>query len=188
MNCAILVIDMQNDFVEEGGVLCVAVARATVPTIQKLISHGRTKNWHIIHIIREHHFSGCDVDKPRKVLFEGGKKGYCVPGTWGHKIIAELTPKEDDIIIKKRRNSGFFQTNLDSVLRRLCVQTVIIAGTQYPNCIRGTAVDAMSYDYRSIVCTDACSAQSEQIATANIYDMQNMGIECVPLSKILEMA
>ena len=78
---AILVIDMQNDFVLPGAVLNVAGAQATIPAIQELIKFGRSKGWQIIHIIREHDASGCDADMPRRHLFKDGKPGYCVPGT-----------------------------------------------------------------------------------------------------------
>ena len=107
-----------------------------------------------------------------------------MPGTKGIEIVEGLKPQPGDIIIKKKRNSGFFQTELDSTLRKLGIKTVIISGTQYPNCVRGTAVDAMSYDYSTIVCTDACSAQTEAIAETNILDMQNMGIRCIPLEEV----
>jgi len=71
-------------------------------------------------------------------------------------------------------------------LRRLGVDTLVIGGTQYPNCVRGTAVDAMSRDYRVIVVSDACSAQTAQVAEANIADLRGMGIACVPLSGLNE--
>ena len=50
--------------------------------------------------------------------------------------------------------------------------------------MRGTAVDAMSYDYNTIVCTDACSAKTPEVAAANIFDMKNMGITCIPLAEV----
>ncbi|MDE5799129.1 MAG: cysteine hydrolase, partial [Treponemataceae bacterium] len=96
---AILVIDMQNDFVLPGAVLCVAGAQATIPTIQDLLSHGRAKGWHVIHVIREHRASGCDVDMPRVPLFADGKQGYCVPGTKGWEIVEGLEPQRGDIIV-----------------------------------------------------------------------------------------
>ncbi|MBR4436378.1 MAG: cysteine hydrolase [Spirochaetia bacterium] len=184
MDIAVLVIDMQNDFVLPGAVLNVAGAQATIPTIQELIKFGRSKGWHIIYVIREHNASGVDADLPRRHLFADGKPGYCVAGTKGCEIVDGLKPLKGDIIIKKHRNSGFFQTELNMVLSSIGVKTVIISGTQYPNCVRGTAVDAMSYDYNTIVCTDACSAQTSQIAEANILDMKNMGITCIPLEEV----
>lgn len=83
------------------------------------------------------------------------------------------------MVIKKTRNSAFSATNLDSVLRRLEVGHIVISGTQYPNCIRGTAADAVSLDYDVTVVTDCCSARTREVAEANIFDMRNMGISCI---------
>ena len=180
---AVLIIDMQNDFVDSKGVLCVSGAKPTIPVIQSLIKYGRSKNWKIIYLIRVHHLTGIDVDAPRIPLFTHGN-GYCVPGTWGDSIVEGLQPGKDDLIIPKSRNSGFFYTQLDLVLRRMGVKTVVLAGTQYPNCVRGTANDAMSYDYDTVVCTDACSAKTPEVAASNIFDMKNMGIKCISLDEI----
>lgn len=181
---AIIIIDMQNDFVEPEGVLCVAGAKSTIPAIQDLVKYGRDNKWKIIYIVREHRPSGLDVDEPRVPLFTDGKPGYCVPGTWGAEIVEGLRPEKEDLVVAKFRNSAFFNTQLDLILRRLGVNTVILAGTQYPNCVRGTANDAMSYNYETVVCTDACSAKTPEVAEANIYDMRNMGIMCISLDEV----
>lgn len=181
---AIIIIDMQNDFVEPDGVLCVAGAKPTIPAIQDLVKYGRDNGWKIIYIVREHRPSGLDVDEPRVPLFTDGKPGYCVPGTWGAEIVKGLEPEKDDLVVAKFRNSAFFNTQLDLILRRLGVNTVILAGTQYPNCVRGTANDARSYNYETVVCTDACSAKTPEVAQANIYDMRNMGIKCISLDEV----
>lgn len=181
---AVLIIDMQNDFVKPGAILCVAGAEPTIPAIKDLADHARKNGWKVIHVIRAHDKAGINVDAPRIPLFTDGKTGYCVPGTEGGEIVKELTPEPGDYVITKTRNSGFFQTNLDMVLRRLGVKTVILAGTQYPNCVRGTAADAMSYDYETVICTDACSAKTPEVAEANIFDMKNMGIKCIKLDEV----
>jgi hypothetical protein len=68
------------------------------------------------------------------------------------------------------------------------VKRIVLTGTQYPNCIRATAVDAMSLDYEVVLCTDACSAASTEVAAANIYDLEYMGIECISLKEMLTHA
>lgn len=181
---AILVIDMQNDFVDPKGKLCVDGAKATIPAIQELIKYGRGKNWKVVWVTRDHRASGVDVDAPRIPLFTNGKTGYCVPGTWGGKLADGLTPEDGDLFLPKFRNSAFFNTNLDLMLRRMGVKTVVLAGTQYPNCVRGTANDAMSYDYETVICTDACSAKTKEVADNNVFDMKNMGIKCISLDEV----
>ncbi len=180
MKTALLIIDMQKDFVLPEGPLCVDGALPSVPAIKELLDYARKSEWTVVHIIREHDAGGVNADKPRKHLFENGGRGYCVSGTEGCHIIEELKPIDGELIIKKTRNSAFFGTNLDSILRRLMIEKIVISGTQYPNCIRGTAADAMSLDYDVTVVTDCCSAKTEMVAEANILDMKNMGIECIP--------
>lgn len=183
MHTALVIIDMQNDFVLPGAPLCVKGAQPTVPTIRELLDRARAEGWHVIHVVREHRRDGSDVEAGRASLFTDGP-GICVPGTEGARIVDELLPLPDEIILRKRRFSAFFHTELDMILRRLRVGTLLIAGTQYPNCVRGTAVDAMSLDYRPVVITDACSAQRAEVAASNIRDMKNMGIACVPLAEL----
>lgn len=185
-NTALLIIDMQNDFLLPGRPLYVDGAMSTVPQLKKLLDYARINHWTVIHVIREHDKKGINADKPRRYLFENGQNGYCVAGTEGVKIIEELQPQDDEIIIKKTRNSAFFETNLDLLLRRLDIKNVVISGTQFPNCIRGTAVDAMSYDYDVTVITDCCSAKTPEIASANIRDMKNMGIECISFEECMK--
>lgn len=185
-NIALLIVDMQNDFVLPDGILCVSGAFSTIPQIKKLLNYARNNNWKIIHVIREHDKNGINADKPRKHLFESGKSGYCVENSFGAEIIKDLKPLKNEFILKKTRNSAFFETNLNSILKRLEIQDVIISGTQYPNCIRATANDAMSYDYDVTVVTDCCSAKTEEVAEANIFDLKNLGINCITLKELME--
>ena len=186
MRAALLIIDMQNEFVLPDAPLCVRGAAPTVPVIRRLLLQARAQGLPVIHVIRCHNRDGSDVEKSRQHLFREGP-GICVPGTDGARIVTALTPAEGEYILCKRRFSAFFHTELDLLLRRLGVDTLLVSGTQYPNCVRGTAVDAMSLDYDVIVVTDACSAQSPDIAEANIRDLRNMGIRCLPLSELPDL-
>ena len=160
MNIALVIIDMQNDFVLPEAPLCVKGAQATVPTIRELLDRARAEGWRVIHVIRQHRRDGSDVEIGRAPLFTQGA-GICVPGTKGAEIVDELAPLPNETILRKLRFSAFFQTELDMLLRRLKIDTLLIAGTQYPNCVRGTATDAMSHDYNSIVVSYACSSQTD---------------------------
>jgi len=182
-NIALVIIDMQNDFVLPGAPACVAGALASVPVIRLLLDQARGAGWPVFHVHREHRPDGGDAEAFRRDLFRVGR-GICVEGTPGAHIVPELAPLPGEHRIVKRRFSGFLGTQLDLVLRRLGVSTLVLAGTQYPNCIRGTAVDGLSLDYRVIVVTDACSAQTEAVAQANILDLSNMGVVCVPLGEL----
>lgn len=181
----ILVIDMENDFVLPDSPMKVAGAYATLPAIKKFLDYGRAKNWAVIYIYRIHRISGVDAELFRKHYFEEGHP-FCIAGTKGAAIPDEIAPQPGDITVTKQRFSAFFGTDLDIILRGLGAKNVYLTGTQYPNCVRSTAVDSMSLDYNTVVVTDCCSAATEEVAKANIYDLQNMGINCVPSSQIMK--
>lgn len=175
---ALAVIDMQNDFVLPGAPARVAGAQATVPAIARLLDKARAEGWAVFHVIRRHAPDGGDAEIFRRHLYAQGR-GICVEGSPGADIVEGLAPRPGEGIIVKRRFSAFFGTDFDERLRALGATTLVLAGTQYPNCVRGTAADALYRDYRVVVVTDACSAQSGEVADANIRDMRGMGMTCV---------
>lgn len=181
----ILIIDMQNDFVLPESPFKVAGAEATLPAIARFINYGRSKNWAIIYVVRIHRPGGVDAELFRRHYFEEGNP-ICLPGSKGAQVVDAIAPEKDDIIIQKQRFSAFFGTDLDIVLRGLGAKNIYLAGTQYPNCVRSTAVDAMGYDYITTVVTDCCSAATDEVAQANIFDLRNMGIPCVESEEIMK--
>jgi nicotinamidase-related amidase len=79
-------------------------------------------------------------------------------------------------------------TPLDLLLRRLGVDELVVSGTQYPNCIRATVLDAVCLDYAVTLVTDACSAQTDAVAQANIADMAAIGVDCRTARQFLGIA
>ncbi len=175
---ALIIIDMQNDFVLPGAPVCVAGAYATIPCIKNLLDLFRMKNQPVFHVIREYRADGSDVEITRMNSFLNDKS-YAVPGTKGCEIVNELSPVAGEYRVIKNRFSAFMNTELDFMLRRLGVTNLVVCGTQYPNCIRATIFDAIAYGYPVINITDATSAQTQQIANANITDLKNIGAECM---------
>ena len=179
---AIIITDMQNDFVLPGAPAYVEGAMNTINTIRELLDYFRRMGYPVIYLKREYRADGSDIEITRYRDFFENKK-YLVPGTDGSRIIKELEPAEGEYVIVKKRFSGFMNTELDFILRRLNITSLVICGTQYPNCIRATAYDAIALDYNVTVITDATSASSEEIAEANIRDMENVGINCINLKE-----
>ena len=164
--------------------MCVAGAQATIPSIRKLLGIFRAKALPVFHIVREYRADGSDIEITRLDSFLHERK-CCVPGTEGCEIVEELRPAPGEYRVVKNRFSAFMQTELDFMLRRLGVTHLVICGTQYPNCIRATIFDAVSHGYTAINVTDATSAKTPEIAAANIFDIQNIGVSCVTLDKFL---
>ena len=179
----LLVIDMQRDFVADGAPCRVAGAKATVPAIARALDSARSRGWGVVHVIREHHHDGSDAETFRRHLFGGGK-GVCGAGTPGAGIVDELKPEASDYVVVKTRFDAFHATRLELLLRSLGAERLYIAGTQYPNCIRATAVGALERDYEVTVLTDCCSAATPEVAQSNILDLRAMGIRCVPYAEL----
>jgi nicotinamidase-related amidase len=175
---ALLIVDMQEDFVRPGAPMCVAGAQATLPEAARLLAFARARGWPVVHAVRAHEADGSDVERFRAARF-ARTGGWAVPGTDGARVVAELAPLPGEHAVPKPRFSAFMHTRLDLLLRRLGVRHLVICGTQYPNCIRTTAFDAVALDYDVTVVTSATSAASEDVAAANVRDMRAVGIACV---------
>ncbi|MBR1369825.1 isochorismatase [Methanocalculus chunghsingensis] len=173
-NTALLIIDMQNDFVGPGAPLRVAGADGIIGPITTILNRFREMNLPVIHLLRVHRPGGADVEYFRRDLFT--KTPFAVAGTKGAEVIDLLRPLPGEHILSKTRMSGFFGTDLDLLLRSLGVKTIIVVGIQTPNCIRTTVFDAMAFGYETYLVSDATAAANEEIHLANIRDMAAIGV------------
>lgn len=148
---AVLVIDMLRDFVV--GTLKCDRARRIVPNIQRLIKSARERNIPIIYVNDSHPPDDEEFD-----LWGA----HAVAGTEGAKVVEELTPKNGDHVVEKRRYSGFFETDLDALLRKLEVNAVILTGIHSNLCVMSTAADAFFRGYSVVVPEDCVEALSEE--------------------------
>lgn len=183
---ALLIIDMQNDFVRPGAPLQVAGVPSIIPMVIVLLTLFREKGLPVFHVLRVHRASGVDVEITRREIFS--KNPFAVESTPGAEVIPELAPTMGEHVVKKTRMSAFFQTDLDLMLRTLAVDTLFVAGIQTPNCVRTTVFDAMAYNYRVFLVRDAVAAKTDAIHEANVIDMQNIGIgivECAEVPRLL---
>ncbi len=169
---------MQNDFVLPTAPQTIERAESIVPNIQKVLASFRSQELPVFHVYREYRTDGSDIEKTRLDNFLTEQK-YCVPHTKGCEIIDELSPIEGEYKIVKNRFSGFMQTELDFILRRLSVEKIVVCGIQYPNCIRATIFDGVALGYDVTLITDATEAQTQEIAKVNIVDIANIGVECL---------
>lgn len=181
----LLIIDMQKDFVLPGSPLQVAGAPVTIPYIRRALALSRKKQWPVFHVVRQHRPDGSDVETIRKQRFLEGHK-YALPGTAGCEIVDELSPRPGEYRIVKRRFSAFMNTELDFMLRQMQIRHLVVCGTQYPTCIRTTVFDAVAYGYTVTLLTDATSAQTREVAEANIRDIRDIGVKCINTARLLE--
>ena len=146
---ALLVIDMQNDFVKEGGTLRVPDAEATIPRIQELLSLARESGMKIVYSQDTHG----DGDPEWEIWPEHVRKG-----SWGWRIIDELSPRDSEVVIEKVRYDAFYATHLDHFLRLWGIDTLLICGTVANICVHYTAASAALRWYDVVIPRDATSA------------------------------
>jgi len=187
----LLVIDMQNDFVLDGAVMQVREAKNQLPRIGRLIGKCREFGVPVIYTIQETDAVFCPLEIaafPR--LRDIGMRG----GTDGQRIVRELTPRPDDIVIRKRRFSAFYQTDLELILRNIRgavnpADTVIICGTVTNICCESTARDAFFRDYKVVFGTDVCSANTPEAHAATLANVDfffGRNMDCETIIKALE--
>ena len=146
---ALIIVDMQNDFVKRGGALVVETAAATIPAIQRLLTLARAKGMKVF-FTQDTHEEG-DIEFP----IWGP---HVLRGTWGWQIVDELAPRPGERVIEKLRYDGFFGTPLDHELRLAAIQNVIVCGTVANICVLHTAGSAALRGYRVVLLIDAISA------------------------------
>jgi nicotinamidase-related amidase len=146
---ALVVIDMQNDFVQRGGSLLVPDAEATIPAIRRLLELAWLNRMRVVYGQDTHHRG----DPEWEMWPE-----HCLEGSWGWEIVAELAPGVDDTVLRKVRYDAFFGTSLDYLLRLWGVDTLIICGTVANIGVQYTAASAALRWYHVVIPRDAISA------------------------------
>ncbi len=152
-NSALLVIDMLNDFIKEGGALVVPNAIRIVPGLQKALESAREKNVPVIYIT--------DAHLPNDPEFADWPP-HSIQDSWGGQVVDELAPQKNDYIIKKRRYSAFFGTDLELLLRELSIVNLYLTGVLTNICVYATALDARMRGFNVIVFKDLVASLSRE--------------------------
>ncbi|MCL6580181.1 MAG: cysteine hydrolase [Firmicutes bacterium] len=140
---ALVVIDMLNDFVAEGGALfCGPASRAIIPFVAERVARARVEGIPVVYVMDRHLPDDSEFE-----MFPA----HCVVGTKGAEVCPELDPKAGDVLVPKRRYSAFFGTDLDLHLRELGVKGLELVGVCTNICIFFTAADARMLGYRVTV-------------------------------------
>ena len=153
---ALLIVDMQNDFVRDNGKLQMPTAAATIPTIARLRDFARRHDMAVYYTQDSH-----EPGDPEFALW--GE--HVLIGSDGWKIIDELSPDSGDKVFQKIRYDGFFQTKLEETLQAAGIDTLIICGTVANICVQYTAASAAIRWYKVVLPIDCTSALNE-------FDMQ----------------
>lgn len=156
---AMIVVDMQNDFVQEGAPIEVPRARAMVPRLNRLLDACRAYNILVIYI--HHVIRGGDIDAGRLADHHAVIRDNeaIIAGTPNVEIYEGLKPHPGDLVVAKPRYSAFYGTDLEAILRSKGIDTLIIGGTVTNVCCDSTTRDAFSRDYKVIFLSDGTAAR-----------------------------
>lgn len=162
---AFLVIDMLNDFVLEGAVLEIPATREIIPILKKRIEEARKKKIPIIYICDSH----VEDDKEFEIW-----PPHAIKGTKGAKIVEELSPEPEDYLVEKTTYSGFYNTELEDLLKRLNIEELIITGTVTNICVMYTVAGAIFRGYKVKVLKDCVAAVNENDHQFALRQMKNI--------------
>jgi len=150
---ALLIIDMLNDFIQEGAPLRVPGADRIIPNIKREVGKARSEGVPVIYICDRHR-----KDDPEFKVWPP----HAIEGTRGAEVVDELKPQRGDYLVPKLTYSGFYGTDLERILRELGVNHLIITGVCTEICVLYTSADAYMRGYRVTVPEDCVAGLTEE--------------------------
>jgi len=163
---ALLVIDMQDFFVNPASPSFISGAAAVVPNIRKLVHAFRGVHRPVIYTKHVHHPQMLDAG-----IMAWWWEGMCFEGSPESEIWPEIAPLANEKVIVKHRYSAFYNTDLETVLRCLGIEDIVISGTMTNMCCESTARDAYFRDYRLFFMADATGTVTEEMHLASLLNL-----------------
>lgn len=191
---ALIVQDLQNDVIAEGGAFAESGAPAharaqnVVANVVSLAQAARRAGMAVIHVhyVVEEGAPGLKLNAP---LFQSVAEAKAlVRGTWGAAPVEGLEPQAGDLVVEKMRMNAFHDTRLDTLLKGLGAATVIIAGAWTNFSVEHTARHAADAGYRAVVLTDGTSTVDDEWQKAGMeYALQNIAerVSCTDVAQAL---
>jgi nicotinamidase-related amidase len=186
-HAALLVVDMQRDFVDAGGVFAnlgidVSMYAAVRPRLAGLLAAARRAGVLVVHV-QNTALPARMSDSPAQIAFnlrmhaparDGGPPlRYTIPGTSGHEFVPDLAPLPSELVVRKYRSSAFWGTNLELLLRSNGIKTVILGGCTTEGCVESTARDAMFCDHYVVIAEDCVGSDDKRQHEASLLLMRH---------------
>ncbi|HWM70005.1 MAG TPA: isochorismatase family cysteine hydrolase [Steroidobacteraceae bacterium] len=186
---ALLIIDMQRDFLDPDGYVArtgvdVTVLRAVIPQVRRLLLTARAVGVPVIHTREGHRpdLSDLSVVKYRRAARAGAPIGSSGPlgrllvrGEAGHAIIEELAPLGDETVIDKPGFGAFYATDLELILRTAGIASITLAGVTTDICVHSTLREAVDRGFDCTTVADACAAGDVSIHRAMLACIEGEG-------------
>ncbi len=170
---ALLVIDMQQFFLDAESPTFTCGGAAVIPNLKRLIEAFRQADRPVIFTRHVHHPDELDIG-----IMGWWWEGRCLEGSPESLIHPEIAPMPGEKVIFKHRYSAFYNTDLETVLRCLKVEDLVISGVMTNMCCESTARDAFYRDYRIFVPADGTGTVNEELQLASLMNMA-FGCACI---------
>lgn len=197
---ALISIDVQNDFTLADAPAQISGTQERLPQIRELLRAFRAAGCPIVHVVRLYLPDGSNVDACRREFIEQGLR-IAAPGTPGAELAEALKPGptvrldaesllrgqfqplgEGEWAMYKPRWDAFYQTGLESHLRKLGVDTLVFCGCNFPNCPRASVYSASMRDFRVVLVHDAVSGVYER----GLSELKNIGVVAMTTAECVE--
>jgi biuret amidohydrolase len=185
---ALVIIDMQRDFLEPGGFgetlgNDVSLLGAAVGPCKAVLETARRKGMVVIHTREGHRPDMSDAPKakvergdPRMRIGAKGPMGrILIRGEAGHDIVPGLYPKAGEIVIDKPGKGAFYATDLDPILHNRGIENLIVCGVTTEVCVNTTVREANDRGYRCIVPGDCCGSYFPEFHEAGLRMIKAQG-------------
>ena len=165
-NAVLLVVDMQYFFLDPASPTYTCGGQAILPNITKIIQAFRQANRPVIFTKHVHHADGIDAG-----LMGWWWEGMCLEGSPESEIHQDIAPQHNEKVISKHRYSAFYNTDLETILRVLKIEDIVIAGIMTNMCCESTARDAYYRDYRVFFLADGTGSITEEMHLASLLNL-----------------
>lgn len=188
---ALLIIDVQYrtvgttpkpfwEAIKEFPTSCGQVGWDAVANIKRLLEVFRRKNWPVLY----------PYVAPKEA-FDAGRLADKVPALMGvaakgYEFVPDIAPQPQDILVPKKHPSAFFGTPLASYLIDAGADSLVVTGCTTSGCVRGSVVDAFSYNFRVAVPEDAVYDRSRTSHLVNLFDMGSKYADVMSTSELIE--
>lgn len=169
--CALLVIDMQRDFLEPGGFGAslgndVSLLRRAIEPTRRLLAAWREHGLPVVHTREGHRPDLTDLPEAKRSRSPGGPRigdagpmgRILVQGEPGHAIVPELTPHANEVVIDKPGKGAFWSTNLHALLQKRGIRQLVVTGVTTEVCVHTTVREANDRGYECLVLSDATAS------------------------------
>ena len=163
---ALLVIDMQYFFLDPASPSYTCGGPAILPRLQKVIKAFRQANRPVIYTRHVHHPDHLDAG-----IMAWWWEGMCKEGSPESEIHQDIAPKPNEKVVFKHRYSAFYNTDLETVLRSLKVEEIVVAGIMTNMCCESTSRDAYYRDYRVFFLADGTGSVTEEMHLASLLNV-----------------